>query len=95
MTDRATATHSKVMGLWIENLGGLVANDAIHLIYDFGIHADQVLQLSKEAAIDALNGLQLARANRELVLPAKRPVEDAANGAATRNGMQRFGNAAC
>ncbi|EFJ52721.1 hypothetical protein VOLCADRAFT_85992 [Volvox carteri f. nagariensis] len=75
MPDKATATHTTIMQLWIAAAGSLRVDTAIALIYDYGMDAGTVLKADQDFALSVLTAAQQARASGALLAtttPAKR-----------------------
>ncbi len=68
MPNRNEATHSSIMNLWKDLApGNMFANDAIELLWDFGVEQDQLFQLTANQAKALLTDLRAARASGELL----------------------------
>ncbi|EFJ53078.1 hypothetical protein VOLCADRAFT_85989 [Volvox carteri f. nagariensis] len=60
MPDKATATHTTIMQLWIAAAGSLRGDTAIALIYDYGMDAGTVLKADQDFALSVLTAAQQA-----------------------------------
>ncbi|EFJ41379.1 hypothetical protein VOLCADRAFT_98576 [Volvox carteri f. nagariensis] len=75
MPEFHTALYSDVIRLWITSAGSLQAETGIQLIYDFSMHAAEVLDLSQEFAMSVLEAVTKTKADGKQLPspPPKRP----------------------